>query len=133
MIIMIKGSWYKVPEVILTDKGLTLADACVFAHIAQECQQSSKALAASEIAAETGYSVRTVKTAVQRLSDRHYIAVEHRRGSSSVYRQLLVPPAKTSAPRGAQKRSSSNVDIEKYKIVINQGLDCFDGKEEQTG
>lgn len=115
MIIMIKGSWYKVPEVILTDKGLTLADAAVFAHVAQVCQQGSAELSTESIAAETGYSSRTVTAAVKRLSERHYLAVELRPGKPSIYKQLLLPAAR----RSSQRPKSQPVDIEKYKVVIN--------------
>lgn len=120
MIVMIKGSWYKVPEVILTDKGLTLADAAVFAHVAQVCQQGSAELSTESIAEETGYSSRTVTAAVKRLSERHYIAVQLRPGRASVYKQLLLPPARSSSKRPLQK---PNPDIEKYKIVINDFSD----------
>lgn len=129
---MIKGSWYKVPECILTDKGLTLADAAVFAHIAQVCQQGTAELSTESIAAETGYSSRTVTAAVKRLSSRGYIAAAQRPGKPSVYKQLLLPPSKRT---GAARRSSQepSVDVSKYKVVINhfEGLDGpqSDGKE----
>lgn len=115
MIVMIKGSWYKVPECILTDKGLTLADAAVFAHVAQVCQQGTAELSTESIAAETGYSSRTVTAAVKRLSERHYLAVTLRPGKPSIYKQLLLPAAR----RGSQRPQSQPVDIEKYKVVIN--------------
>lgn len=124
MIIMIKGSWYKVPEVILTDKGLTLADAAVFAHIAQVCQQGNAELSTEGIANETGYSSRTVTAAVKRLSERHYIAVTLRPGKPSVYKQLLLPPAR----RSSQRPQKPNPDIEKYKIVINDFSDLEEAK-----
>ncbi len=127
MIIMIKGSWYKVPEVILTDKGLTLADAAVFAHVAQVCQQGSAELSTESIAAETGYSSRTVTAAVRRLSDRHYIAVEQRPGKPSIYRQLLLP-AKRSAP--SRRSTAAAVDVSKYEVVVNRFLK---DDEEATG
>ena len=129
---MIKGSWYKVPECILTDKGLTLADAAVFAHIAQVCQQGTAELSTESIATETGYSSRTVTAAVKRLSSRGYIAAAQRPGKPSVYKQLLLPPSKrTGAHRSAQE---PHTDIDKYKVVINrfEGLDGpqSDGEKE---
>lgn len=129
---MIKGSWYKVPECILTDKGLTLADAAVFADIAQRCQQGMAELSTETIAASTGYSSRTVTAAVKRLSSRGYIAATQRPGKPSVYKQLLLPPSKrTGAHRSAQE---PHTDIDKYKVVINrfEGLDGpqSDGEKE---
>lgn len=128
---MIKGSWYKVPECILTDKGLTLADAAVFADIAQRCQQGTAELSTETIAASTGYSSRTVTAAVKRLSSRGYIAAEQRPGKPSVYKQLLLPPSKPGARRSSQQ---PRTDIDKYKVVINrfEGLDGpqSDGEKE---
>lgn len=115
---MIKGSWYKVPECILTDKSLTLADAAVFADIAQRCQQGTAELSTETIAASTGYSSRTVTAAVKRLSARGYIAAEQRPGKPSLYKQLLLPPSKrTGARRSSQEQRT---DIDKYKVVINR-------------
>ena len=132
MIVMIKGSWYKVPEVILTDKGLTLADAAVFAHVAQVCQQGTAELSTESIAAETGYSSRTVTAAVKRLSERHYIAVQLRPGKASVYKQLLLPPARSSSRR-PQQQQQPNPDIEKYKVVINDfGKDFKPSSDEEV-
>ena len=120
MIVMIKGSWYKVPECILTDKGLTLADACCFAYIAQRCDQSACELSTELIAAETGYSSRTVTTAVKRLAERSYIAVTAQQGKASIYRQMLLPPKRKSRSTRSQ---SVHDDIAKYNCVINQFLD----------
>lgn len=124
MIIMIKGSWYRVPESILTDKDLTLADAAAFAVIADKADGESAALSAAQIAAETGYSLRTIKSAVRKLSERHYIAVEHRAGSSSIYKQLVMPAKRRRASKAPEK------DMSKYEVVINQFDDMpVKGKE----
>lgn len=133
MIVMIKGSWYKVPEVILTDKGLTLADAAVFAHVAQVCQQGTAELSTESIAAETGYSSRTVTAAVKRLSERHYLAVELRPGKASLYKQLLLPPARSSGSSSHRRQQQPNPDIEKYKVVINDfGKDFKPSSDEEV-
>lgn len=118
MIIMIKGSWYRVPEQILTDKGLTLADAAAFAYIADRANGDAVTLTAAEIAAETGYSARRIKESIHRLESRNYIAVERRTGSASVYRQLLMPAKNRRAQR--QSKCSHQDDVSKYECVINR-------------
>lgn len=127
MIIMIKGSWYRVPESILTDKDLTLADAAAFAYIADKADGESAALSAAQIAAETGYSLRTIKSAVRKLSERHYIAVEHRAGSSSIYKQLVMPAKRRRASRASK---APEKDMSKYEVVINQFDEPVKGKKE---
>ncbi len=126
---MIKGSWYRVPECILTDQGLTLADAAVFALIADKADGSSVEISRDAIAAETGYSASTVKRSVSKLAARGYIAIEHRAGGASVYRQCLM-----QAKRKKQSGRAQSVpdDIAKYNCVINQFLDPVEdpnGKE----
>ncbi len=127
MIIMIKGSWYRVPEQILTDKRLTLADAAAFAYIADRCDGGSREMSCAEIAEETGYSLKTIKRAVSKLSDCCYIAVEHRAGSASIYRQLLMPAKRTAPSRRSTAKAAA--DVSKYEVAINRFLD----DEEATG
>ena len=128
MIVMIKGSWYKVPECILTDKGLTLADAACFAFIAQRADNKAVELSTELIAAEIGYSSRTVTAAVRKLSERNYIAVETRKGKPSVYRQLLLAPRKQGKPRSSYS-TTPDADVSKYECVINQ----FPESEKEVG
>ena len=127
LIIMIGGIWYRVPEKILQDTELTRSDIAVFAVIADRADGESCTMAAAELAALAGCCVRTVKTAVKRLSDRGYISIERAEGSANTYRQLVLPP-KRRAGRSKKTNEGPDPEIEKYKCLINNFDDLKEAK-----
>lgn len=134
---MKSGSWVRVPTKLLHDSSLTGSDVLVFAVIADHDGGTGEGckLSRAKIASESGLSVSTVKRAIAKLSEGHYIAAERSSGSETRYRQLVLAAKR----RGTSKRPEepANDDMAKYMEFVNvfpsPRTNSDDGEEVQAG
>lgn len=109
-ILMSSGVWYRVPDVILKDRRLTLSDVACFAVIADRADGAEAELTRAQIAELTELSDSSVKRAIQKLEKLHYISVQRQSGAASIYRQLVLEAKR----RGGRPRKPQS-DISKYE------------------
>lgn len=125
MILMRKGryitmttkAWVRLPVAAIKDDALTPCALLSLAVIIDKAgSDRTTELTAAEIATETGYKERWTKSALKLLESRHYIAIEHRPGKASIYRQLIVDPIDEGKRKSKRKPEQ---DYSKYDFVIN--------------
>lgn len=125
------GAWYRVPDILFRDQDLTLSDVAVFAVIADRASTNDQSveLTRQQIADVLGCSVTTVKRAIAKLTDKHYISARHRAGAATIYTQLLLEPKRRSGSPRKSPKEDDGFDVEKYKVLIN----CFPADKEVSG
>lgn len=110
---MSSGVWYRVPDVILKDRRLTLSDVACFAVIADRADGAEAELTRAQIAELTELSDSSVKRAIQKLERLRYISVKRQSGTASIYRQLILEAKR----RGGGRPRKPQSDISNYEEV----------------
>ena len=117
--------WVRLPLKCLKDSDLTLSDAIVLSIILDYIDVESKPMSIEKIMQKTELSKMQVNRSIKALVKAEYLTVERRAGKKTVFTQCEVLPPK----RQKQKKSKeSNLDLEKYKIFINQFPDTAEKK-----
>lgn len=121
MIIMISGKWLRVPTQLLTCEELTRADIAVWCYVADRIGDAAEPVPRAAIMAACELSESTVKRALRKLVELHYLHAQERPGAPTIFRQTILDPKK----RGSSKQKGAGEDpekiqrLEKYKKVIN--------------
>ena|GEM_PF-2956233 len=114
--------WIRLPVGAMQDKDLTPVDVLILSYIIDQTGTTEKPLSEKRIAEKVGISERHTKRSLKRLEETGYIIVNRRAGQKSLYRHTDVLPPKGQNKQKKKKTNSENdrLDLEKYKIFINQ-------------
>lgn len=116
----------KILKELTAATSLELSDICVMAVLVTYAQyepEQSVEMSYSEIHAEfTRLSITTIKRAIKRLEDNHYIQIERSGTQKNRYKILINIPQTQSKPqhqkKNPYKQSEQGTSIEDYERII---------------
>lgn len=118
--------WLRLPVAAIQDKDLSASDVYVLAYVLDRVDGDTKAVSIKSIAAKTMLSERQVKRCLKNLVENKYIKAESRAGKPTLYSQCDV-----LQPKRQPQKKKSGLDIEKYKIFINDIPELTPEQEER--
>lgn len=118
----------KILKELTAATSLELSDICVMAVLVTYAQyepEQSVEMSYSEIHAEfTRLSITTIKRAIKRLEDNHYIQIERSGTQKNRYKILINIPQTQSKPqhqkKNPYKQSEQGTSIEDYERIIRK-------------
>ena len=114
-------AWVRLPMKALRDENLTPLMVCVLAVIIDRTDGKAVEISSAAIAEEVCCSIRTVKTAIKKLSEANYIKVQHTQGGASVYSSTILDPKRRKPSKSSKEQAEPDVSsVEKYKEFINK-------------
>ena len=119
----------KILKELTAATSLKLSDICVMAVLVTYAQyepEQSVEMSYSEIKAEfTRLSITTIKRAIKRLEDNHYIQIKRSGTQKNRYKILIDIPKAQSKPQPIQKKnpykqSKPGTTIEEYERIVRK-------------